>query len=525
MRLISSIAEMKTFARQIHAGGKSLALVPTMGALHDGHLSLVRQAQRQCDAVVVSIFVNPLQFGPAEDFSRYPRNLDADLEFLRPFNVEAVFTPSAAEMYPEGFETFLMPGETASSLEGVSRPGHFRGVATAVLKLFNIVRPEVAYFGQKDFQQTVVVRRLVEELNLDVRLIICPTVRDADGLAKTSRAAYLSDEHRQAARVLYRSLRRAEELVQADQTDAHKILEEMRAVFAQEPQAKLDYVAIVEPSRLRPVERVSGGCVALVAAQVGSTRLVDNTIFGPPGAAPELLLQLALTAVPVLDVRARIPGLETDTLRRRIEGCRDCAALSSILLPPREFLVKYLKRDYPDLNAVRVLVIGRDSPINPENLLYRNPESTNRFVSSLFDLVGVKNFVEFTQRFALTDSLRCHASGSRIPDKALEHCVRHLREELKLFANLESVVVLGFDAYMQFQRFILGRSDREFKPFNQVLGEQGWAAEEVRIPFLGDRAIRVFYCHHPTYEYKRSPSIASMLGGIAAEPQTPAPRP
>jgi hypothetical protein len=259
------------------------------------------------------------------------------------------------------------------------------------------------------------------------------------------------------------------------------------------------------------VERVATGTVALVAAQVGPARLIDNAIFGPAGGSPELLLQLALTATPVLDARARIPGLETDTLLKKIERCRDCAAIASILLPPREFLVKYLKRDYPDLNAVRVVVIGRDAPINPENLLYRNPQITNRFVNGLFELVGVKDFLEFKQRFALTDALRCHASGSRVPEKALENCARHLREELKLFPNLESLVVLGNDSYLQFQRLILGRTDRDFKPFSQALGQQGFAQEEARIPGLGERAIRVFYCHHPTYEYTHTPSLATLL--------------
>ncbi len=511
MRLITSIAEMKTCSQQIHAAGKSLALVPTMGALHDGHLTLVRQAQRQCDAVIVSIFVNPSQFGPAEDFATYPTNLEKDLEQLRAFKVEAVFAPDAAAMYPEGFETFVEPGATAASLEGASRPGHFRGVATVVLKLFNVVKPQVAYFGQKDFQQALVIRRLVEDLNLDVRLVFCPIVRDADGLARSSRNASLNAQDRKAALTLYRGLRRAEELAHSGETGAKKILEEMRKVFAAEPQVRLDYAAIVEPTRLNPVERVMAGCVALVAARVGSARLIDNLIFGPPGTTPEMLLQLALTGPHTVDARARIPGLETESLRTKIESCRDCAAISSVLLPPREFLVKYLKRHYSDLNAVRVVVIGRDAPMNAENLLYRNPEMTNRFVNALYELIGVKDFLEFKQRFALTDALRCHATVAHVPDKALEHCVRHLREELKLFPNLESVVVLGTDAYLQFQRLVLGRSDRDFKPFNEKLGAQGWAMEEVRIPSLGDRAIQAFYCHHPTYEYKRSPSIASKL--------------
>ncbi len=511
MRLITSIAEMKAHSQQARLAGQSVALVPTMGALHDGHLSLVRQAKHQCDVVVVSIFVNPTQFAPGEDFASYPRSQEKDLELLQPFNVDAVFAPAASEMFPEGFSTFIELGETAALLEGTSRPGHFRGVATAVLKLFNILNPRVAYFGQKDFQQALLIRRLVQELNLDVRLVICPTVRDPDGLAKSSRNAYLEKQDRRAALVLYRSLRRAEELVHAGETDARKVFDEMRKVFAGEPRAQLDYTTIVEPFRLAPVERVTAGCVALVAARVGPARLIDNLIFGPPGTSPELLLQMALRAPQVVDARARIPGLETESLRMKIERCRDCAAITSVLLPPREFLVKYLKRDYPDLNVVRVVVIGRDAPMNPINLLYRNPHVPNRFVNSLYELLGVKNFSEFTQRFALTDALRCHASVAHVPEKALEHCVRHLREELKLFPNLESIVVLGSDSYLQFQRLILGRKDREFKPFSELVAQQGWASEQVRISSLGDRAIRVFYCHHPTYEYKRSPSIASML--------------
>jgi pantoate--beta-alanine ligase len=298
MRLIASITDMQGLSRQTHAAGKSLALVPTMGALHDGHLSLVRQARRQCDVVVVSIFVNPTQFGRGEDFSRYPRSLEKDLELLGWHKVDATFAPTVAEMYPEGLETFVEPGEIAALLEGTARPGHFRGVATVVLKLFNIVRPDVAYFGQKDFQQALVVRGLVEDLNLGVRLVISPTVRELDGLAMSSRNAYLNLEERAAALVLYRSLRHAEELVHTGQTETRKLLDEMRKVFAVEPRAQLDYAAIVDPARLQPVARVTAGCVALVAARVGTTRLIDNLIFGPPGASPETLLQLALTARP-----------------------------------------------------------------------------------------------------------------------------------------------------------------------------------------------------------------------------------
>lgn len=511
MRVITSAQEMKAFSREVRAEGKSLALVPTMGALHEGHLALVRHARRQCDVVVVSIFVNPTQFGPGEDLSRYPRNLTTDLEFLQPLRVGAVFAPGEAEMYADRFETFLDPGALAAPFEGACRPGHFRGVATVVLKLLNVVTPEVAYFGQKDFQQALIVRRLVEDLNLSVRLVICPTVRERDGLAWSSRNALLNQEERRAATVLYRSLERARELVHGGEADAQKVIEEMRKVFAAEPHARLDYASIVEPTHLRTVERITAGTVALVAAKVGSTRLIDNVIFGPAGATPELLLQLAFTSAPVADAGVRIPGLDVESLRTRIEACRECAAFSSVLLPPREFLVKYLKRDYPDLNRVRTAVIGRDAPMNPQNLLYRSPEATNRFVRALYQLVGVRDFGEFRQRFVLTDAVRCHASGPRVPEKALEYCAQHLREEFKLFPNLDSVVVLGSDAYLQFQRFILGRSENGLKSFDELLSEQGWAAEEVSVAALGGHKLRAYYCYHPTYGYKRSPSIGHLL--------------
>ena len=294
MRLITTVHEMKSVAREIRAQGKSLALVPTMGALHEGHLSLARRARRECDAVVVSIFVNPTQFGPGEDFTRYPRNLEQDLDLLAPLQVDAAFAPGATEIYPQGFDTFIEPGALAAPLEGAARPGHFSGVATVVVKLFNIVRPDVACFGQKDFQQALLIRHLARDLNLDVRLAICPIVREPDGLAQSSRNAYLDAEDRRAALALYRSLRRAQELVDAGETEARLIVEEMGKVLAGEPRVTPDYAVVVEPARLSPVQRITPGCVALVAARVGSTRLIDNWIIAPPGTSDDERIQLAL---------------------------------------------------------------------------------------------------------------------------------------------------------------------------------------------------------------------------------------
>jgi len=294
VRLITTVREMKSLARETHAQGKSLALVPTMGALHDGHLSLVRRAKRACNVVVVSIFVNPTQFGPGEDLARYPRNLEKDLSLLAPLEVGVAFAPGVADVYPAGFDSFVEPGALAAALGGASRPGHFRGVATVVLKLLNIVRPDAVCFGQKDFQQALLIRHLVEDLNLDVRLVICPIVREPDGLAKSSRNAYLSPQDRQAALALYHSLQRAQELADAGETDAGKIVEEMKRVFAAEPRIALDYAVLVNPARLEPVERVTAGCVALVAARIDATRLIDNWIIAPPGTSDEARIQLAL---------------------------------------------------------------------------------------------------------------------------------------------------------------------------------------------------------------------------------------
>ena len=516
MRLITSVSEMKALTRETRSRGKSVGLVPTMGALHKGHLSLIRQAKQQCDVVVASIFVNPTQFGPGEDYNRYPRDLDSDFSLLSSCNIDTVFAPPAEEMYPEGFQTFVEPGPLAEVYEGASRPGHFRGVATVVIKLFNVVQPDMAYFGQKDFQQTVVIRRLVTDLNLSVRVVVCPIVRDPDGVAISSRNSYLSAEERQSARALSRSLERARELVWSGETNAALVLDAVRQVLAADANVQLDYAALVEPSLLEPVERIETGCVALLAARVGSTRLIDNMIFGPRDATQEQLLEAAYGGRSSASGSMRAPGLQAETLRLQIESCRECAAITSITLPPREFLVKYLKSDYPDLSDVEILVIGRDSSWNAQNYLYRSPQLKDRFISGLLEMVGVKSFAEFKKRCALTDALRCHALVAPVPERALANCVRHLREELKLFPSVRTIVLLGEDAYLQFHRFILGRELRDIPSWDQSLGERGWAVEELNLPALGGRTLRVISCYHPGAGRRSSPPIAHLLDPAAS---------
>lgn len=515
-RLITSIPDLQTYVRELRVRGRSLALVPTMGALHAGHYSLIRRAKQQCDAALVSIFVNPMQFNSPADFASYPRDLQKDTDILRTLNVDGIFAPDREEMYPAGFDTFVEPGKITAPLEGASRPGHFRGVATILLKLFNLVQPDVAYFGQKDFQQVQIIRRMVDDLNLNVRLVVCPIVREADGLALSSRNVLLSAEARQAATVLYRSLRLGDQLVQAGEVNARHLLEAMREVVKEEPRASLDYLELVDPLQLKPVERVSAGTVALIAAHVESVRLIDNLIFGPPGTSPDLLLQLAFAARPVTDSSARIPGLEIEALCRRIATCRDCAAMPAIMIPPREFLAKYLKRDYPDLNRVRAVVIGRDAPMDPDNYLYKHPERPTSFTAALYALLGVDNFEGFRQTFALTDALRCHIQHDRIAERALSYCARHLREELKQFPNLQAVVTLGEDAYQQFQRDVLERKGSEIISFEDALRPEGWAEEYVHVPLLRSETLHAIYCYHPALGYRHSPTLAPALASLSS---------
>lgn len=511
MQLITTINGMKAFSRQAHVDGKTVGLVPTMGALHQGHLSLVRRSKSQCDATVVSIFVNPAQFGANEDFTRYPRDLKKDVDLLEPHNIDAVFAPEETEMYPEGFDTAVEIGQFSSLLEGESRPGHFRGVATVVLKLFNIADPDLAFFGQKDLQQTAVIRQMIKDLNLRVRLVLCPIVRDVDGVAISSRNVYLSPDERKTAKLLRRSLERARELVWNGETNSARITGEMESLLESDPRIKVDYVALVDPASLRPAERVVSGCVVLIAARVGSTRLIDNAILGPPEATEEQLLQAAQSGTPVTTGPIHAPGLEADNLRRQIESCRDCAAISSVVLPPREFLAKYLKSEYPDLATVRVLVIGRDAPWNGEHYLYRNPGMRDHFIERLFELVGARDYAEFKARFAMTDALRCHSIVTPLPERALSNCARHLPGELRLFPNLRAIVVMGEDAYLQTQRWILGRRLGQFRRLDELLAEKGWASEEVSLDAAGGRAVLIVYCYHPAGGYRTTLPIAHAL--------------
>ena len=280
MILVENINHMKALSEKWKQEGKSIGFVPTMGYLHQGHLSLVKQARKANEIVVVSIFVNPTQFGPGEDFERYPRDLDRDLSLLEPLKVDAVFHPSAEEMYPEGYKTFVEVVDITERLCGASRPGHFKGVTTVCCKLFNIVKPTRAYFGKKDFQQLVVIKNMVKDLNMDLEIIPMPIVREPDGLAMSSRNTYLSKEERKAALCLYKSLKKAVELFQSGERDAEKIKQEITKIIQSEPLANIDYVEIVDPENFLPVERVEEGTLVALAVKIGVARLIDNVQLG-----------------------------------------------------------------------------------------------------------------------------------------------------------------------------------------------------------------------------------------------------
>jgi len=276
MRLLTTIADMVSAREE---ASHPLGLVPTMGYFHAGHLALVKRARRENTAVVVSIFVNPTQFGPDEDYATYPRDMERDLALLRKEKVDVVFAPTAEEMYPAGYATFVDVQGVASRLEGGKRPGHFRGVATVVTKLFTIVRPDRSYFGQKDGQQAAVVRRLTRDLNLGSEIVVVPTVREPDGLALSSRNIYLSTQERQAAPVLYRALCRAEELWRQGERDAEVLRREMAGLIHAEPLAQLDYISIADAESLEELGEVDRLAMASLAVRFGKARLIDNTLL------------------------------------------------------------------------------------------------------------------------------------------------------------------------------------------------------------------------------------------------------
>ncbi|KAF0208789.1 MAG: pantoate--beta-alanine ligase [Actinomycetota bacterium] len=276
MERVGSIEEVRQAVLAARREGKRIALVPTMGALHAGHLSLVDAACKRADYVVVSIFVNPTQFGPGEDFAAYPRDLERDFDLLRSEGADLVFTPSVDAMYAADAQVTVAPGPLGDVFEGEIRPGHFSGVCTVVAKLFGIVQPDLAFFGEKDFQQLAIVKRMVCDLDLPVRIVACPIVRVPDGLALSSRNVYLSAGERHAATVLYRALRTAETLALGGETDAALLAEAMRACIAEEPLATLDYAAVIDPATLRTLDVLAGPARALVAVRLGETRLIDN---------------------------------------------------------------------------------------------------------------------------------------------------------------------------------------------------------------------------------------------------------
>jgi pantoate--beta-alanine ligase len=272
---------MMSLTRELRTHGKRIGFVPTMGSLHEGHLSLMGRAREMCDTVVASIFVNPAQFGPHEDFEQYPRDLarDAELAFTR--GVDFIFAPAPEDMYPRGFATYVTVERLSEKLEGVSRPGHFRGVTTVVSKLFNIVHPHFAFFGRKDAQQVIIIKRMARELSVDVEIVVGPTVREEDGLALSSRNVYLSTEERKAATVLRRALERCRTLYNGGERDSERLISAMRSLIEAEALARVDYIAITDTERLEPVETIPSDEPTLVsmAVFIGATRLIDNIVL------------------------------------------------------------------------------------------------------------------------------------------------------------------------------------------------------------------------------------------------------
>jgi len=270
---------MQGTSRDYILTGKTVGLVPTMGALHEGHLSLVRRARQENDLTVVSVFVNPMQFGPTEDFKNYPRDIEGDMEKLQREGADIVFMPEISSMYPEGFSTHVDVGKISEKLCGAFRPGHFRGVATVVTKLLNIIKPTRAYFGQKDFQQTVVINHLVKDLDMDIGIIVCPTIRERDGLAMSSRNAYLDESQREASTVIYESIHEASELIKSGIMDAIHVTGVMRERLFHKPAiSEVEYCGIYDPNTLEEISEIKGDVLLAVGVKIGHTRLIDNML-------------------------------------------------------------------------------------------------------------------------------------------------------------------------------------------------------------------------------------------------------
>lgn len=279
VEVIPTVEQMQERAENLRRDGRRIACVPTMGFLHDGHLSLMRIAKRRADVLVVSIFVNPAQFGPEEDFETYPRNLERDLDLCAKENVDIVFTPKTVTLYPDGYQSYVKLEHLPHHLCGLSRPVFFTGVATVVCKLFNIVCPHTAVFGEKDYQQLLIIRRMVKDLNINTEIIGAPIVREKDGLAMSSRNAYLTSDQRPAALTLYRSLVQARKRVETGERNAARILKEARDLISAQPETDIDYLSICDPETLIDVERIDRTALMALAVKVGKTRLIDNTIL------------------------------------------------------------------------------------------------------------------------------------------------------------------------------------------------------------------------------------------------------
>jgi pantoate--beta-alanine ligase len=276
MDVISKVNAMKEISKEARTKGKKIGFVPTMGFLHEGHLSLIRKAKEISDMTVVSIFVNPAQFGEGEDFSKYPRDLTRDADLAIAEGVDYLFTPSVEEIYPEAYATYVEVKNLSDVMCGKSRPSHFQGVTTVVMKLFHIVLPLFAVFGQKDAQQAIIIKKMLQDLNMDIELVISPTVRHEDGLAMSSRNAYLNEKEREAAAVLYRALKEAEKLIKDGKTDVQAIIGEMEKLIESEPLAKIDYISVTNTENLKSVKKISGSILIALAVFIGSTRLIDN---------------------------------------------------------------------------------------------------------------------------------------------------------------------------------------------------------------------------------------------------------